>query len=129
IVERSRTLESRLESLRIELAPLTLDVGTSGSASERAKRLVEELSEVDAGLQTAIEGLRQARADRAEADRLEALEDVHAGAERATRHARRAEGLLGERHRERLGERMEAVEKLIAVIAELRGSAEAVGQA
>ncbi|MDQ2621511.1 MAG: AAA family ATPase, partial [Actinomycetota bacterium] len=129
IVERSRTLEARLENLRLELAPLTLDVGTSGSASERAKRLVEELSEVDAGLQTAIEGLRQARADRAEGDRLEALEDVHAGAERATRHARRAEGLLGERHRERLGERMEAVEKLIALIAQLRGSAEAVGQA
>lgn len=129
IAERSRVLESRLEALRLDLAPLTLDVGTSGSATERARRLVEELAEVDSGLQTAAEGLRRARADGAEADRLEALEDVHAGAERATRHARRAEGLLGERHREQLGRRMEAVEGLIGLIVELRGSVDAVGQA
>ncbi|MGB0120242.1 MAG: AAA family ATPase, partial [Solirubrobacterales bacterium] len=129
VVERGRIMESRLEKLRIELAPLTLDLGSSGSASERAKRLVEELSEVDAGLATAAEGLRQARVDGAEASRLEALESVHTGAERATRHARRAEGLLGERHRERLAERMEAVEGLIALIAELRVASEAVGQA
>ncbi|MGA7435667.1 MAG: AAA family ATPase [Solirubrobacterales bacterium] len=129
VVERGRIMESRLEKLRIELAPLTLDLGSSGSASERAKRLVEELSEVDAGLATAVEGLRQARVDGAEASRLEALENVHTGAERATRHARRAEGLLGERHRERLAERMEAVEGLLALIAELRVASEAVGQA
>jgi len=129
IVERSRSLESRLEALRLELAPLTLDVGSSGSASERARRLVEELGEVDAGLATAVAGLARARADGAEADRLEALGDVHAGAERATRHARRAEGLLGERHRERLGERMAAVEGLIGLIGQLRGATEAVGQA
>ncbi|MGA7396464.1 MAG: AAA family ATPase [Solirubrobacterales bacterium] len=129
VVERGRIMESRLEKLRIELAPLTLDLGSSGSASERAKRLVEELSEVDAGLATAVEGLRQARVDGAEASRLEALESVHTGAERATRHARRAEGLLGERHRERLAERMEAVEGLLALIAELRVASEAVGQA
>ena len=129
VVERGRMLEGRLEKFRIELAPLTLDLGSSGSASERAKRLVEELSEVDAGLATAVEGLRQARVDGPEADRLAALEGVHNGAERATRHARRAEGLLGERHRERLAERMEAVEGLIVLIGELRAASEAVGQA
>ncbi|HTU14701.1 MAG TPA: AAA family ATPase [Solirubrobacterales bacterium] len=129
VVERGRILERRLENLRLELAPLTLDVGSSGSASERAKALVEELSEVDAGLATAAEGLRQARADGREADRLDALGHVHKGAERAVRHARRAEGLLGERHRERLAERMEAVEALIALVEEVRGAAEATGQA
>jgi chromosome segregation protein len=129
IVERSRTLEARLESLRAELAPLTFDLGTSGTASERSRRLVEELAEVDAGLQTASEGLRQARNEGPEARRLEALADVHAGAERATRHARRAEGLLGERHRERLGERMAEVEGLMALIAELRVAGEAVATA
>lgn len=112
VSEQGRRLAARVEELRLELAPLTLDVGSSGSSSERARRLVEELSEVDAGLATAGEGLRQAKADGSESSRLEALADVHAGAERATRHARRAEGLLGERHRERLGERLAAVEQL-----------------
>lgn len=129
VVERSRNLERRLEDLRLELAPLTLDVGSSGSASERAKALVEELSEVDAGLATAAEGLRQARADGREADRLDALGNVHKGADRAIRHARRAEGLLGERHRERLAEKMEALEGLIALVGEVRGAAETAGQA
>ncbi len=129
IVERSRSLESRLEALRVELAPLTFDLGSSGSASERSRRLVEELSEVDAGLGSAAEGLRQARGEGPEADRLEALGEVHSGAERATRHARRAEGLLGERHRERLGERMAEVEGLMASIAELIGAGETVAAA
>ncbi len=129
IVERSRSLEGRLEALRVELAPLTFDLGDSGSASERSRRLVEELSEVDAGLTAAAEGLRQARGEGPEADRLQALGEVHTGAERATRHARRAEGLLGERHRERLGERMAEVEGLISLIAGLINSGEAAGEA
>lgn len=128
IIERGRGLEARLETLRLELAPLTLDLGSSGSATERATRLVEELSEVDAGLGTAAEGLRKARSEGPEADRLEALFDVHAGAERATTHARRAEGLLGERHRERLAERMESVESLIKLIEDLKVAAESVGR-
>jgi chromosome segregation protein len=129
MVERSRMLESRLENLRAELAPLTFDLGTSGTATERSRRLVEELSELDAGLQTALEGLRQARNEGPEASRLEALADVHAGAERATRHARRAEGLLGERHRERLGERMAEVEGMMVLITELKDAGEAVAAA
>ena len=129
IAEQGRKLAARVEDLRLELAPLTLDVGSSGSASERAKRLVEELSEVDAGLATAAEGLRQAKADGPESRRLEALADVHTGAERATRHARRAEGLLGERHRERLGEQMAAVENLWALLTSLEATASETGQA
>ncbi len=38
---------------------------------------------------------------------------MRSGAERATRHARRAEGLLGERHREALLERLAAGEELL----------------
>jgi chromosome segregation ATPase len=129
IAERSRILEGRLEGLRVELAPLTFDLGSSGSASERSKALVEELSEVDAGLESAAEGLRQARSEGPEADRLEALGEVHSGAERATRHARRAEGLLGERHRERLAERMAEVEGLMLVVEELKTAGKAVGEA
>ncbi|HNG56127.1 MAG TPA: AAA family ATPase, partial [Solirubrobacterales bacterium] len=129
IAEQGRRLQLRLEDLRLELAPLTLDVGESGSASERARRLVEELSEVDAGIATAAEGLRQARAEGPEAKRLKALGDVHKGAERATTHARRAESLLGERHRERLGERMAEVEKLGDALTSLTASADQTGQA
>lgn len=129
VLERARSLESRLEELRVELAPLTFDLGSSGTASERSRRLVEELSEVDAGLKSAAEGLRQARLEGSESSRLEALSEVHTGAERATRHARRAEGLLGERHRERLGERMAEVEALMTLVTELRDAGDAVAAA
>ncbi len=129
IAERGRSLDARLEALRVELAPLTFDLGASGSASERSRRLVEELAEVDAGLGSAAEGLRQARGESPEADRLEALAEVHTGAERATRHARRAEGLLGERHRERLGEKMAEVEGLMSAISGLSLAGRAVGDA
>ncbi len=129
ISERSRSLDARLEQLRVDLAPLTLDVGSSGSAGERSQQLVTELSEVDSGLATAAEGLRRARGDGAESARLKALGDVHAGAEKATRHARRAEGLLGERHRERLAERIELTEAAIAAIAGVTAAAEEAGLA
>jgi chromosome segregation protein len=129
ISEQGRRLAARLEELRLEMAPLTLDVGESGSASERAKRLVDELSEVDAGLATAAEGLRQARAEGPESKRLKALGDVHVGAERATTHARRAESLLGERHRERLGEKMAEVENIAGLITALETSAQETAQA
>jgi chromosome segregation protein len=129
ISEKARSLEARLEALRVELAPLTFDLGSSGTASQRSRRLIEELSEVDSGLQAAVEGLRQARNDGPEASRLEALADVHTGAELATRHARRAEGLLGERHRERLGERMAEVESLAALVSELISAGDSVAAA
>ena len=87
--------------------PLTLDVGAAGGApAERARKLEEELGEIDAGLTSAADGLARARsADAAESAREAALGAVRSGAERASRHARRAEGLLGERHREALRKR------------------------
>jgi len=129
IGERSRSLDARLESLRLELAPLSFDLGETGSASERSKRLLEELSEAEAGIRVAAEGLQRARAEGPETERLAALGDVPVGAERATQHARRAEGLLGERHRERLGERMADVDALITLIGELKAAGEAAGEA
>ena len=92
---REAELEMGLEKLRVELGPLTLDVGDGAAPGERAKKLVEELGEIGAGLQTAAEGLEVARSDAAaESARESALGDVRAGAERASRHARRAKGLL-----------------------------------
>ena len=129
LAEQGRRLGVRLEELRLELAPLTLDLGSSGSASERAKHLVQELAEVDAGLATAAEGLRQAKGEGPESKRLDALADVHKGAERATTHARRAESLLGERHRERLGEKMSEVENLATLIATVETAASGTSQA
>ncbi len=129
ISEQGRRLGARLEELRLELAPLTLDLDSSGSASERAKHLVQELAEVDAGLATAAEGLRQAKAEGPESKRLDALADVHKGAERATTHARRAESLLGERHRERLGEKMAEVENLAGLITTIEAAAVETAQA
>jgi chromosome segregation protein len=129
IEERGRQLEARLEALRVELAPLTFDLGEAGSASERSKRLVEELSAVDEGIQAAAEGLRRARGEGPEADRLAALSEVHTGAEQAVRHARRAEGLLGERHRERLAERLAEVEELMTLTASLNAAGRRAGAA
>jgi chromosome segregation ATPase len=112
---REAELESALEGLRAEFGPLTLDLGsTEGSPAKRARKLEEELGEIDAGLAGAAAGLARARsADAAESEREAALGEIQAGAERAARHARRAEGLLGERHREALRERVAAGEALL----------------
>ena len=62
---RETELEAGLESLRAELGPLTLDVGAGGAPAERARKLEEELGEIDAGLDAAVEGLAVARSDAA----------------------------------------------------------------
>jgi chromosome segregation ATPase len=127
---REAELEAGLEKLRVELGPLTLDVGPGSAPGERARKLEEELGEIDAGLRTAGEGLRIAGSgDAAEAAREAALGDVRAGAERATRHAKRAEGLLGERHREAMRARLAAGEALLDDVRGALKAAEAVGAA
>jgi chromosome segregation ATPase len=115
LADREAGLEGTLEGLRAEFGPLTLDLGSSeGAPAERARKLEEELGEIEAGLGGATEGLVRARSeDAAESEREAALGEVQAGAERATRHARRAEGLLGERHREALRARVAAGEELL----------------
>jgi chromosome segregation ATPase len=115
LTQREAELATSLESLRAEFGPLTLDVGAGGGApGERARKLEEELAEIDAGLSGAGEGLARARSqDAAESAREAALGAVRGGAERAIRHARRAEGLLGERHREALRARVAEGEELL----------------
>jgi chromosome segregation ATPase len=126
--DREATLESALEGLRAEFGPLTLDLGTAeGAPAERARKLEEELGEIDAGLSGAVDSLARARSlDAAEAEREAALGEIQAGAERASRHARRAEGLLGERHREALRERVAVGEELLD---DVRSAATAVAAA
>jgi chromosome segregation ATPase len=127
---REAEVEAGLERLRIELGPLTLDVGPGSAPGERARKLEEELGEIDAGLRTAGDGLGIARsADAAEAAREKALGDVRAGAERASRHAKRAEGLLGERHREAMRARLAAGETLLDDVRSALKGAEGVGAA
>jgi chromosome segregation ATPase len=127
---RDTELEARLESLRVELGPLTLDVGPGSAPGERARKLAEELGEIDAGLGAAVAGLATARSDQAaETAREAALGDVRAGAERATRHARRAEGLLGERHREALRKRVADGEQLLEDVRAALAAIEEVGAA
>jgi chromosome segregation ATPase len=128
---RDTELEARLEALRAELGPLTLDVGAGGAPAERARTLEEELGEIDAGLGAAVAGLGVARAAAAaESAREAALGDVRSGAEQAIRHARRAEGLLGERHREALRKRVadgeELLDDLRAALAAIEGAGAAI---
>jgi chromosome segregation ATPase len=127
---RETEIDAGLESLRAELGPLTLDVGPGSAPAERASKLAEELAEIDAGLKTAVEGLALARSDAAaESAREGALGDVHSGAERASRHARRAEGLLGERHREAMRKRVGDGEALLDDTRAALAAVEAVGAA
>jgi chromosome segregation ATPase len=127
---REIELDARLESLRSELGPLTLDVGPGSAPAERAGKLAQELGEIDAGLKTAIDGLAVARSDAAaESAREAALGDVHSGAEQASRHARRAEGLLGERHREAMRKRVADGEALLDDTRTALAAVEAVGAA
>ncbi|HWP32985.1 MAG TPA: AAA family ATPase, partial [Solirubrobacterales bacterium] len=121
---RETELSAALEALRAELGPLTLDVGGTAAPGERARQLEEELGEIEAGLASAGEGLSRARSrDASEAVRETALGAVRSGAERASRHARRAEGLLGERHREQLRKRLAAGEELLADVRAAAASA------
>jgi chromosome segregation ATPase len=116
--DREGELSSALEALRAELGPLTLDVGSDAAPGERAQKLEQELGEIEAGLAGANEGLGRARSAAAsEAAREAALGAVRSGAERASRHARRAEGLLGERHREQLRKRLAEGEELLDDVA------------
>jgi chromosome segregation protein len=125
---RETELSAGLEALRTELGPLTLDLGAEGGApAERARKLEDELGEIEAGLSTAGDGLARARAAGAsESAREAALGAVRGGAERASRHARRAEGLLGERHREMLRKRLAGGEQLLADVRAAAASAAAV---
>jgi chromosome segregation ATPase len=113
--DREAELARGLESLRAEFGPLTLDLGSAeGAPAERARKLEEELADIDAGLGAAVEGLERARSqEAAESERERALGAIQSGAERAARHARRAEGLVGERHREALRARVAAGEELL----------------
>jgi chromosome segregation ATPase len=124
-------LEAGLEALQAELGPLTLDVGSGDAApAERSRKLGEELAEIDAGLSAATDGLVRARSeDVAESAREAALGVVRSGAERAVRHARRAEGLLGERHREALRKRVAAGEELLEEVRAAAGAVEDMGAA
>jgi chromosome segregation ATPase len=126
--DREAELQSALEGLRAEFGPLTLDLGAAeGAPAKRVRALEEELSEIDAGLTGAADGLaRASSADAAESEREAALGDVQAGAERAARHARRAEGLLGERHREALRERVATGEELLDDVRAAAGAVAAV---
>jgi chromosome segregation ATPase len=127
---RETELDARLETLRAELGPLTLDVGPGSAPAERARKLEEELGEIEAGLKTAVDGLAVARSDAAaESAREAALGDVHGGAERASRHARRAEGLLGERHREAMRKRVADGDALLDDARAALAAIEAVGAA
>jgi chromosome segregation protein len=125
---RETELSAALEALRTELGPLTLDLGAEGGApAERARKLEDELGEIEAGLSTAADGLSRARAaDASESAREAALGAVRGGAERASRHARRAEGLLGERHREMLRKRLAGGEQLLADVQAAAATAAAV---
>ena len=125
---REAELSAGLEALRTELGPLTLDLGGEGGApGERVRKLEDELGEIDAGLSSAGEGLARARApDASESARETALGTVRSGAERASRHARRAEGLLGERHREMLRRRLADGEQLLADVRAAASAAAAV---
>ncbi|HET9163757.1 MAG TPA: AAA family ATPase [Solirubrobacterales bacterium] len=128
LADRVAELERALAGLRAEFGPLTLDLGAAeGTPGGRTGKLEEELGEIDAGLSGATQGLARARsAEASEGEREAALGEVQAGAERAVRHARRAEGLLGERHREALRARVAAGEELLD---DVRAAAAAIAAA
>ncbi|HEY1854688.1 MAG TPA: AAA family ATPase [Solirubrobacterales bacterium] len=128
---REAEVDAWLQRLRAELGPLTLDVGPGSAPVERVRKLQEELAEIGAGLRAAGEGFEVAGSDQqSEAAREAALAQVREGAEKMGRHARRAEGLLGERHREALRARLESGEALLddvrAALAAVEGVAAAI---
>jgi chromosome segregation ATPase len=128
VAEREAELRARLERLRGELGPLTLDVGAGSAAPVRNRKLAGELAEVEAGLATAREGLSIAKREAPEQERAAGLAGVQSGAERAARHARRAEGLLGERRREELTARLAVQDELLGQVEASRAALDALGE-
>jgi chromosome segregation ATPase len=130
---RESELEGRLERLRAELAPLTLDLGEGpgdGDASgARTRQLAEEIAGIEASLAAATGGLERARSDGSESERAAGLARVRGGAKRAARHARRAEGLLGERRRAGLERRLASAEDLLDGARAARASLDALSAA
>jgi chromosome segregation ATPase len=129
IGERHRAAMALAEGYRLELAPLTFDLGTGTSSGDRAARLVEELGEVGAGLGRASAGLEAAGRDGSEDDRIAGLSEVRSGAEHASRYALRAESLLGEGHRERLAGRLESAESLTSRLGRIESTGQAISTA
>ena len=127
--DRAAELERRIETLNAELGPLTLEVAGGGSPGDRARRLEEELTAIDSGLAAAQHGLERARAEGSESSREAGLGSVRSGAEQAARHARRAEGLLGERHRERMRSLMSAETELLEEVHRAAAAVAGVGDA
>ena len=127
--DRAGELERRIEALEAELGPLTLEVSEGGTPGERARHLEEELTAIDSGLAAAQHGLERARAEGSEASREAGLGSVRSGAEQAARHARRAEGLLGERHRERMRSLMSAETELLEEVRRAATAVAGVGEA
>ena len=126
--DRASELEGRIEALNAELGPLTLEVAEGGAPGDRAHRLEEELTAIDSGLAAAQHGLERARAEGSEAAREAGLGSVRSGAEQAARHARRAEGLLGERHRERMRSLMSAETELLEEVRRAAAAVAGVGE-
>jgi chromosome segregation ATPase len=127
--DREAELEARVERLRAELEPLTLDVGDSAEAPGRDRRLADELTEIEAGLTAAGKGLADARSQGPEQQRAAGLASVRSGGERAARHARRAEGLLGERRREELRTRLAIQQDILGQARAACAALEALGGA
>ena len=127
--DRASELERRIEALEAELGPLTLEVSEGGAPGDRARHLEEELTAIDSGLAAAQHGLERARAEGSEASREAGLGSVRSGAEQAARHARRAEGLLGERHRERMRSLMSAETELLDEVRRAATAVAGVGEA
>jgi chromosome segregation ATPase len=127
--ERRRELGLRVERLRAELEPLTLDVGVGAAATDRRRRLADELTEIEAGLAAAAGGLHEARSEESEPGRAAGLTSIRVGAGRAVRHARRAEGLLGERRREEMSARLQAQQELLGRVKEAGAALEGLAGA
>ena len=129
IGESHRSVTALVERYRLEIAPLAFDLGTGDGSVDRATRLVEELAEIEGALRQAGAGLDRAGSDGSEGDRIAGLTEVQAGTERASRHAHRAESLLGEGHRDRLAGRLERAELLAERLGGLRDAGEAISTA
>jgi len=129
IGERHRAATALVEGYRLELAPLTFDLGTGTSSGDRAARLVEELNEVGTGLERARGGLEAAGSNGSEEDRIMGLSEVRSGAEHASRYALRAESLLGEGHRERLAERLERAETVTTRLRRVEDAGQSISDA
>jgi chromosome segregation ATPase len=131
LAARRRELADSLDRRRAALGSLAEELG-AGSQSAGADPIESGLERIGEALGEAGLALGRARTASGESARAEEVAGIRGAADRAAQHARRVEGLLGQRRQDSLEQRIDADAALLAAVDQLceavAGARDAAGE-